>query len=492
MSTLFSCTPARKNLNHTVENEVYAVVSFNPPAVDAEARAALDLAVALDVSGSMGGGKLEAAKKSLLKLVEHLTDRDHLSVTTFCTHVEVVFPRIAMTAANKRVAVERISALRPLSSTNLSGGILQALALLRDAQGVDGSVRRCMAFTDGQPNEGIRRPDDIVAAVLEYRGGIGVSTFGYGRDHNADLLGKLAQDGAFYYIDNPDRILTAFGTELGGLVSTYAQNVEVRLSPVAGVEIVEVLNDLTVTTEDILIGTDEGGAEMKLKGAVIRCDDLLAEQPYHVVVKLKVGARDKVFPRDVTLLNASASFFDVTTKKVESVESTLKVRFVKADKADEKDDPKVAEEVAAQMIVKATNEAEKHAAAGDFVRARAAYDTSSAYAGKIETARGGALHAMGLGFTEALGDFDNYTKGGLHLATSNKKALSRQRAGSAGSQIGGVVVDELLGSQTQMNFAREFDAKAVDVSQMAKAVEALKSKPVPDPAASFVKSRSRS
>lgn len=445
MSTLFTCALARQKINHQTDGEYYAVLTFNPPAMTGAERAPIDVTVAMDVSGSMGGGKLDSAKKSLLKLVEHLTDKDRLGVVAFESSVEVVFNPLSMTAANKKEASQKIKGMRTLGGTNLSGGVLQALSLLKDNPSGKETVRRALAFTDGQANEGVSNADALCALVSEHRARIPVSTFGYGNDHDPVLLGKLAQDGSFYFIDTPDKILTAFGQELGGLISTYAQNVEVRLEPAEGVEILEVLNDLTVTKD--------GDA------AVIRCDDLLAEQPYNVVVKLKVGKRDNAFPRDTTLVRAKAKFFDLVAKKQVEEPGTIKVRFVKPGEEDTKDNESLSEHIALQLLGQSAREAEKKAQAGDFMGARAVLMLVREYSctSGVNIAADILNMADGLA-NEAYGSQALYANGGSHTSNAVSKGISRQRAAMAGGKVGGVDFDAKYGTKAQANVAKDFEA----------------------------------
>ena len=52
-----------------------------------------------------------------------------------------------------------------------------------------------------------------------------IFTFGYGGEHDADLLRGVAEagNGLFYYIDNADSIPESFCDCLGGLLSVAAQ-----------------------------------------------------------------------------------------------------------------------------------------------------------------------------------------------------------------------------------------------------------------------------
>lgn len=472
MSTLFTCAPARKNLDHQSDTDLYALLSFNPPAIEGATRAPLNVSVAMDVSGSMQGQKIETARKSLLKLIEHLTERDRLSVVAFSTNVEVILKPTLMSASAKAGAARQVKELHTISSTNLSGGILQSLALCKEF--VDkGSVQRALAFTDGQANAGIVDPDELAAAVTEYRGRVGVSTFGIGSDHDPVLLNKLAQDGSFYYIDNPDKILTAFGQELGGLISTYAQNVRVTLTPKEGVEVVEVVNDLKV--EDL------GGGK-----ATIACDDLLAEQPYHVVVKLKVAKRDNAHPRDVTLLTASVTYFDLVLKKDVTAEASLKVRFVKPGDEDKKDVVEVAEAVGLQLLGQASREAEKLAAQGNFAGARAVFAESAAYSAGIDSVRGIGFGDMVMDLERGYADEEAWKGGGSHTSNALSKGATRQRAAMGGKKIGGVDFDALYASKAQSEVAKKFEAAPAPAAPPDPAASVVAAKPT---TSSFAKNR---
>ena len=203
--------------------------------------------------------------------------------------------------------------------------------------------------------------------------------------------------------------------ELGGLISTYAQNVRVELTPTTDVEIVEVLNDLNVRNE---------------KGVtLIEADDLLSGQEYAIVVKLKTATRAKHGPRGVTLVRARARLFDVSEIKQVVCEAILKAKFVKAGKEDTTDVAAVAEHVGLQLIIRATDEAEQHAATGDFVAAAAAFAEPGVYCRAIFSEKGDALGQMATGL--AVSNFGNaaaYAAGGGSEALSVKKGLSRSRA----------------------------------------------------------------
>jgi len=103
-------------------------------------------------------------------------------------------------------------------------------------------VRSCFLFTDGKANVGISQPEAICKAAIGALGELGnrrctLSTFGFGADHNADLLRSLAKagEGEYSFIEGEESIGEAFGTVLGGLLSTTHQNVRLSMELFPGV-----------------------------------------------------------------------------------------------------------------------------------------------------------------------------------------------------------------------------------------------------------------
>lgn len=72
-----------------------------------------------------------------------------------------------------------------------------------------------------------------VSSALDNRHRVQIHTVGFGKDHDAELLQKIAGagNGNYYFIESPDEIPTAFADVLGGISSVTAQNVELHISP---------------------------------------------------------------------------------------------------------------------------------------------------------------------------------------------------------------------------------------------------------------------
>eukprot|EP00117_Sycon_ciliatum_P023636 scpid88335/ scgid20038/ len=151
---------------------------------------------------------------------------------------------------------------------------------------------------------------DVVAAT--------VYTFGFGSDHNAELLQALsnAGNGMYYYIDSSEKIPESFADCLGGLLSTAAQNISLEITAENGCNIVEAYAGRSTKS------THSGVA------ITLPLGDIQSEE-----------CRDCVFCLDLpdlpeecdewVILRAKLTCFNVITSLLEVTEASLKVRRVK-------------------------------------------------------------------------------------------------------------------------------------------------------------------
>jgi len=114
-----------------------------------------------------------------------------------------------------------------------------------------------------------------------------VNTFGFGANHNTDLLEKIASqfDGMYYYMENEKSIVAGFANCLGGMLSTVAQDIECTLVACGGV------TDFVVRKDDAVINQD---------GSVtVKFGDVQSEEKRHVLVSAtlpKANAVNEAFP----------------------------------------------------------------------------------------------------------------------------------------------------------------------------------------------------
>jgi Ca-activated chloride channel family protein len=157
--------------------------------------------------------------------------------------------------------------------------MLEGLRIANGSDIPDGMRFRVILFTDGCANVGVATKSEGLLPLLDANlGRATLSAFGYGRDADQELLGDLATQGKgnYAFVAGPDDVLTAFARELGGLLSTYAQDIVVRVRPVDGARITAVLSD---------VDADPVGSDVE-----IRIPDILADETRNVVLAVELPA----------------------------------------------------------------------------------------------------------------------------------------------------------------------------------------------------------
>jgi Ca-activated chloride channel family protein len=228
------------------EHRVHAMLEVTAPDVEGSERPALHLALVIDRSGSMAGGKLDAAKQAARFLVDHLGASDSLALVAFDNKVSLLAP--ADTPDKDRLTGV-IESIRQGGTTNLSGGWLKGAEELRRVTG-DGQ-RRVLLLTDGHANVGVTDPGRLTGMAQGIRGSrISTTTIGFGRDFDEVLLTAMADAGGGngYFAEGPDDAPGIFGEEFEGLATVAAQNVSVEITPISDVKFIGVLNEYPMTT----------------------------------------------------------------------------------------------------------------------------------------------------------------------------------------------------------------------------------------------------
>lgn len=216
----------------------YLVVTVRAPDALSEAargaRAPVDLALVMDVSGSMlSAGKLDQAKRAALALTSELGDADRLALVTFDGAASTLVPLGANVAAKARPLIQ---GLVTGSGTNLGAGLTLGLETLRDPE----RVRRLLLLTDGQANQGITEPSALTRmARVE---GVTVSAIGLGTDYNEGLLASIADAGGgnYDFVDAKTDLVALYASELHHAATQVSQGTALRLTFAPGVHPVRV------------------------------------------------------------------------------------------------------------------------------------------------------------------------------------------------------------------------------------------------------------
>ncbi|MGG5807714.1 vWA domain-containing protein [Falsiroseomonas sp. CW058] len=157
----------------------------------------LNLALAVDVSGSMGGPKIAAARDTALAVIAALTPRDRLTLVAFDSTAELLLDARPMDEAGRAAATSAVRRLQPRGGTNLWEGWLLAAEHVATAMAADAQAsHRVLLLSDGQANEGISEAAELARhtrGLLER--GIITSAVGIGDGYDELLLGGMAEAG---------------------------------------------------------------------------------------------------------------------------------------------------------------------------------------------------------------------------------------------------------------------------------------------------------
>lgn len=160
-------------------------------------RVPVNLALAIDVSGSMAGEKLTAARATAAAVAEALTADDRLTLVAFSNHAELLLDACRMDAEGRTQAAAAIAKLRTIGSTNLFAGWDLAAGRVSHASGADPRAsHRVLMLTDGLANIGVTDAPSLARFAGDaLRQNIITSAVGIGDDYDEVLLAAMTEAG---------------------------------------------------------------------------------------------------------------------------------------------------------------------------------------------------------------------------------------------------------------------------------------------------------
>jgi len=232
--------------------------------------------ILLDNSGSMSiNNKMSNVKQSLNFILGMLNNTDEISLITFSDITEKVIQKARVDSTEHKEAIgQRLMRVYADGGTNMSAGILNVRTCLhRENTGLrpmniendHWSKQGILLLTDGYANQGVTDEEGIlkiVHSIIEEFPGVSISCVGYGMDHNAELLRKIAAlgGGSYNIVENRDDVGTVFGDVLGGLSSCVFQQVVVEL-PIGWKQITKYAGG-TEENREITVGDIQSGNDV--------------------------------------------------------------------------------------------------------------------------------------------------------------------------------------------------------------------------------------
>jgi Ca-activated chloride channel family protein len=284
----------------TGTNEAFVAVELLAPS--SGARPPLDLAIALDRSGSMRGEKIERARDAVRALASRLGGADRLALVEYDSRAELTLSGVAADSAGQQALAQALARVRPRGNTNLGAGLTLARDELLRMSAAEPQARRLariLLVSDGRANVGVVDPRALahLAADAADRG-LHTTSIGLGLDYNEDLMQSIALEGRgnYYYVRDARALGAVLTGEATAWQSTVTTEAELSLEPTCrGVEVAEVFGYAT---------TRRGGA------TVVKLSDLSAGEARKVVARLRVPTAG-IGPE--RLVRAELSFGDATS-----------------------------------------------------------------------------------------------------------------------------------------------------------------------------------
>lgn len=304
-------------------------------------RTPVNVAIVLDKSGSMSGGKIRQAKEAARLAVDRLSADDIVSVVAYDDQVEVLVPATKVSESAPILAA--IDRLRAGGSTALFAGVSKGAKEVRKFQDPD-RVNRVILLSDGLANVGPSSPAELgsLGASLG-REGIAVTTVGLGLGYNEDLMTRLAgnSDGNHAFAENASDLVRIFDQELDDVLSVVAQEVDVTITCAPGVKPLRVL-----------------GRPAEIHGQTVRTtlNQLYDRQQKYLLIEVEVPATPADRSRDVAQVDVA--YADTLTRGKERVSGAVVAHFTPSKaRVDQAINVPVVKEAVKQIAVERSKEA---------------------------------------------------------------------------------------------------------------------------------------
>jgi len=172
-------------------------------------REAVDLVLVIDQSASMNGPKLKMCKKSISFITTQLSPSDRLCLVFFGRDTEA-HDFVTMDDLDKYKVGRILEATKGIGGTNLSGGLFACIEKMFKVVDNKRVLSILLLLTDSQANVGIPTSVSIVQALtpmMTMFDTTSIYTFGYGGDHDADMLKAISScgHGTYYFINSTQR-----------------------------------------------------------------------------------------------------------------------------------------------------------------------------------------------------------------------------------------------------------------------------------------------
>lgn len=290
-------------------------------------------------------------------------------------------------------------------------------------------VASLLLFTDGQCNQGITQPAEIVKGVNKYLNTIGKSvslfSFGFGADHDSNMLRSIAEsgNGLYYYLERSDEIPQSFADCLGGLLSVVAQNIKLKIETLENGVTIKALHSVHKK-----INESATCIELNL-------GDLYSEEQRDVVLELTLPELRSVLDR-MELVKFTLTYFDVFETCSEELEATAIVSRPESEPENRQVNYELDRQRNRVETTLALQRGREMANNGDLENARAIIEEQHMKMMQSPSARDDMVQAISSDVQEVLGNMvspQQYSMQGMHQMNSAFSSMAQQRSNKKSS-----------------------------------------------------------
>jgi Ca-activated chloride channel family protein len=194
-------------------------------------RPPLDLAIAVDVSGSMSGQPISFVRDGLHNMLEVLEEGDRITLIAYSDNAQVRASQLDP-IADEDALREAIDGLRATGSTNIYDGLFSALTEIDAGRSADRQAR-VVLLSDGVATTGITDPSRFASLAQSYAElGIGITSIGVGTGFDVTLMRSVSDVGAgnFYFLENPQAVTEVFAEEAATFMVPLALDVQIDVA----------------------------------------------------------------------------------------------------------------------------------------------------------------------------------------------------------------------------------------------------------------------
>ncbi|KAK3106665.1 hypothetical protein FSP39_024826 [Pinctada imbricata] len=257
-----------------IVNNNYFVHYFSPTNLQEMAK---NIVFVIDISGSMGGSKIEAVRRVMIVILEKLRPSDNFNLLLFDDKIKM-WKTTAVAATEDNIREAKAFAEKELfarGSTNINDALIEGINKLTNRPNSESDMYKSniiVFLTDGMPTSGVTSTSRIRANVRrKNEGRANIYALGFGIGVNMEFLKALAwENGGFaktiYVANDASEQLEFFYKEIE---SPLLKNLKMTYRPVASIHGLSetVFSTYRKGSEIVVVGQIDGN-EQSLSGSI--------------------------------------------------------------------------------------------------------------------------------------------------------------------------------------------------------------------------------